>query len=137
MNGEIYHPYVGHMMAAQSDLYNKYDPNRLDKNDQRYFPLEVGEYLLCVSSTRNEPIPYKVAMVIEFPVTDFYLDLEDYTYLLFEDTSTSYVESDTTANYEEVDLHQHSLTEWNNAWKREHQDSDPFPAVLVPLTTQP
>jgi hypothetical protein len=136
-NGDIYHPYVGHVMAAQSDLYNLYDPNRLDKDDQRYFPLEVGEYLLCISSTRNEPISYEVAMVVEFPVTDFYLDLEDYTYLLFEDTVASYIESDVTDNYEEVDLHEHSLTDWDAAWKREHQDCDPFPAVLVPLTTQP
>lgn len=136
-NGDIYHPYVGHVMAAQSDLYNLYDPNRLDKDDDRYFPLEVGEYLLCISSTRNEPISYEVAMVVEFPVTDFYLDLEDYTYLLFEDTVASYIESDVTDNYEEVDLHEHSLTDWDAAWKREHQDCDPFPAVLVPLTTQP
>ena len=136
-NGDIYHPYVGHVMAAQSDLYNKYNPNRLDKDDQRYFPLEVGEYLLCISSTRNEPISYEVAMVVEFPVTDFFLDLEDYTYLLFEDTATSYIESDVTDSYQEVDLHEHALSDWDTAWKREHQDCDPFPAVLVPLTTQP
>jgi hypothetical protein len=136
-NGELYHPYVGHMMAAQSDLYNIYDPNRLDRGDQRYFPLEVGEYLLCISSTRNEPISYEVAMVVEFPDTSFFLLLEDYTYLLFEDTDPSYVIADTTENYEVIDLHDHSLSEWDTAWKREHQDSNPFPAVLVPLTTEP
>jgi len=136
-NGEIYHPYVGQMMAAQSDLYNIYDPNRLDRGDQRYFPLEVGEYLLCISSTRNEPISYEVAMVVEFPDTSFFLLLEDYTYLLFEDTDPSYVIADTTDNYQVVDLHAHSLSEWDTAWKREHQDSNPFPAVLVPLTTEP
>ena len=136
-NGNIYHPYVGHIMAAQSDLYNIYDPNRLDRGDQRYFPLEVGEYLLCISSTRNEPISYEVAMVVEFPDTSFFLLLEDYTYLLFEDTDPSYVIADTTENYEVIDLHDHSLSEWDTAWKREHQDSNPFPAVLVPLTTEP
>ena len=127
-NGSFYHPYVGHVMAAQSDLYNLYNPNRLDKGDDRYFPLEVGEYLLCISSTRNEPISYEVAMVVEFPVTEFFLDLEDYTYLLYEDTVESYVEADVTDSYQEVDLHNHSLSDW---------DTDLFPAVLVPLTTQP
>lgn len=136
-NGSFYHPYVGHVMAAQSDLYNLYNPNRLDKGDDRYFPLEVGEYLLCISSTRNEPISYEVAMVVEFPVTEFFLDLEDYTYLLYEDTVESYVEADVTDSYQEVDLHNHSLSDWDTAWKREHQDTDLFPAVLVPLTTQP
>jgi len=138
INGDIYHPYVGHMMAAQSDLYNLYNANRLDQGDQRYFPLGVGEYLLCISSTRNEPISYEVAIVIEFPVTEFYLDLEDYTYLLYEDTSTeSLIEADITDNYVVNDLHDHSLSEWTGAWEREHQDSDRFPAVLVPLTTSP
>lgn len=138
VNGDIYHPYVGHMMAAQSNLYNLYNPQRLDKEDNRYFPLETGEYLLCISSTRNELISYEVAMVVEFPVTGFYLDLEDYTYLLYEDTPTeSLIEADVTDNYEENDLHDHSLSEWDTAWKREHQDSERFPAILVPLTTRP
>lgn len=137
-NGTTQHPYVGHMMNAQSDLYNLYSPERLDKGDQRYFSLETGEYLLCISSTRNEPISYEVAVVIEFPVTDFDLLLEDCTYLLYEDTPTeSYIEADTTDNYVETDLHEHSLSEWDAAWKREHQDYDPFPAVLVPLATKP
>jgi hypothetical protein len=138
INGDIYHPYVGHMMSAQSDLYNLYNAKRLDQGDQRYFPLSIGEYLLCISSTRNEPIPYEVAMVIEFPVTEFYLDLEDYSYLLYEDTSTeSLVEADITDTYTVTDIHDHSLSEWTEAWQREHQDSDRFPAVLVPLTTSP
>jgi hypothetical protein len=137
-NGEFYHPYVGHMMAAQSDLYNLYNANRLDKDDQRYFPLGVGEYLLCISSTRNEPISYEVAMVVEFPVTEFFLELEDYEHLLYEDTLTeSFVEADVTDNYEVSDLHDHSLSEWQEAWEREHQDTDRFPEILVPLTTTP
>jgi hypothetical protein len=137
-DGITYHPYVGHVMAAQSNLYNQYTPNRIDKDDQRYFSLEVGEYLLCISSTRNEPISYEVAMVIEFPVTEFFLDAEDYTHLLYEDILTeSLIEADVTDNYVVTDLHDHSLSEWQEAWKREHQDSDRFPEVLVPLTTTP
>jgi hypothetical protein len=136
--GELYHPYIGQVMGAQSDLYNFYNPDRLDKGDERYFPMEAGEYLLCISSTRNEPLSYEVALVIEFPNSEFFLALEDYTYLLYEDTLTeSFVEADITDNYVENDLHDHSLIEWNEAWEREHQDSDRFPEVLVPLTTRP
>jgi len=135
---EIFYPYIGQVMNAQSDLYNFYNSNRLDKGDERYFPMEVGEYLLCISSTRNEPLSYEVALVIEFPNSEFFLALEDYTYLLYEDTLTeSFVEADITDNYVENDLHDHSLSEWNIAWEREHQDSDRFPEILVPLTTRP
>ena len=48
-----------------------------------------------------------------------------------------YIEADITDNYVVNDLHDHSLSEWTGAWEREHQDSDRFPAVLVPLTTSP
>lgn len=137
LDGEIYHPYVGHMMNKQSDLYNNFDPTRLDKGDERYYPLETGAYLLCISSTRNEPINYEVAFVVEFPTTTFDILLEDYAYLLYEDTQESYVIADTVADYVENDLHTHSLSDWDEAWRREHQQGVPFPAVLVPLATQP
>jgi hypothetical protein len=136
--GRIVHPYNGQVMATQSDLYNNYDAKRLDKGDSRYFPLTVGEFLLCISSTRNEPISYEVGLVIEFTTSSFELLLEDCTYLLYEDTpGESYVEADVTINYVETGLHDHSLAEWDAAWKREHQDSDRFPALFVPLTTKP
>lgn len=137
LDGEIYHPYVGHMMNKQSDLYNNFDPTRLDKGDERYYPLETGSYLLCISTTRNEPLNYEVAFVVEFPTTTFDILLEDYAYLLYEDTQESYVIADTTADYVENDLHTHSLSDWDEAWRREHQQGVPFPAVLVPLATQP
>lgn len=137
LDGEIYHPYVGHMMNKQSDLYNNFDPTRLDKGDERYYPLEAGSYLLCISTTRNEPLNYEVAFVVEFPTTTFDILLEDYAYLLYEDTQESYVIADTTADYVENDLHTHSLSDWDEAWRREHQQGVPFPAVLVPLATQP
>jgi len=137
LDGDIYHPYVGHMMNKQSDLYNNFDPARLDRGDERYYPLEAGAYLLCVSTTRNEPLDYEVAFVVEFPTTTFEILLQDYAYLLYEDTEESYVIADTVSDYTENDLHTHSLSDWDEAWRREHQQGVPFPAVLVPLATQP
>lgn len=137
-DGTIYHPYVDHVMSAQSDLYNFYDPRRLDRGDDRYYPLNVGEYLLCVSSTRNEPLEYAVAIVVEVADPTPVILLEDYSRLLFEDTaSESFVLCDTTENYTGAETHEHSLTEWKTAWRRERQDYVPFPEVLVPLATKP
>jgi len=65
VNGEIYHPYIGHVMGASSDLYNTFNPNRLDRGDDRYFVLPPGSYLLCISTTRNEPLNYAVGLIIE------------------------------------------------------------------------
>ena len=135
IDGEVYYPYVGHVMNKQSDLYNNFDANRLDKGDLRYYPLKRGSYLLCISSTRNENIDYEVAFVVEFPITGFDLLLEDYALMLYEDGG--YVVADTTPNYVENDRHTHSLSEWDEAWQRERQQGVPFPAILVPLATQP
>ena len=135
IDGEVYYPYVGHVMNKQSDLYNNFNPDRLDKGDLRYYPLEKGSYLLCISSTRNENIDYEVAFVVEFPITGFDLLLEDYALMLYEDGG--YVVADTTPNYVENDRHTHSLSEWDEAWQRERQQGIPFPAILVPLATQP
>ncbi len=137
IDGEIYLPYVGHVMNKQSNLYNQFFANRLDRGDQRYYPLNEGGYLLCVSSTRNEPIDYEVAFVVEFPTTTFDILLENYDYLLYEDTVESYVIADTTPDFVEDDRHVHSLSDWDEAWQRERQQGVPFPEVLVPLTTQP
>lgn len=135
IDGEVYYPYLGHVMNKQSDLYNNFVPNRLDKGDLRYYPLKKGSYLLCISSTRNENIDYEVAFVVEFPITGFDLLLEDYALMLYEDGG--YVVADTTPNYVENDRHTHSLSEWDEAWQRERQQGVPFPAILVPLATQP
>ena len=137
IDGETYVPYVGHVMNKQSDLYNNFVPDRLDKGDQRYYPLDAGGYLLCISTTRNELLDYEVAFVVEFPTTTFDILLEDYALLLYEDTDESYVIADTTATYVEDDQHTHSLSEWDAAWQREHQQGSRFPDILVPLTTQP
>jgi hypothetical protein len=136
-NGDVYHPYVGHVMNKQSNLYNYFFPERLDKGDERYYPLGVGGYLLCVSTTRNEPLDYEVCIVVEFPTTTLDIVLEDYAYLLYENLDESFVIADTVSDYVETGIHAHSLSEWDDAWKREHQQGDPFPAPLVPLATQP
>lgn len=74
---EKYYPYLDTVMGAQSDLYNTYERLRLDKGDERYYPLEKGTYLICVSSTRNETLDYGVGIVIEFPITEVFIMLED------------------------------------------------------------
>jgi len=45
--------------------------------------------------------------------------------------------ADVTPDYTGAEDHEHSLAEWETAWRREHQDDNPFPAILVPLTTRP
>ena len=137
INGEIYFPYVGHVMNRQSNLYNVFDPNRLDKGDQRYYPLDAGSYLLCIATTRNELLDYDVAFVVEFPTTTFDILLENYENVLYEDLIESDVVADTILDYVENDKHDHSLSAWNDAWKREQQQGAPFPDILVPLATQP
>ena len=73
----IFYPYLGTAMGAQSDLYNTFVPARLDRGDERYYPLEAGGYLICVSTTRNELLDYEVGLVVEFPITEMFISLED------------------------------------------------------------
>jgi len=133
--GETVYPYIGHVMSAQSDLYNEFDPLRIDKGDDRYFPLAIGSYLLCISTTRNEPLDYAVAVVIELADLTPIMLLEDYGYLLLEDNGFTLF--DTGPNYSGNDIHEHSLQSWKTAWEREHQDTDKFPEILLPYITSP
>ena len=192
----VYHPYVGHAMGAQSDLYNTFNQYRLDKGDERYYPLGAGKYLICVSSTRNEPLNYNVGVVIEFPTEDLFILLEDtdgsilcledgidnantveigptfsinYTlpsgFNAFTETlatiafgvtveiqlGSTWLIGDTvppaqepqdkflldpSPTYDFNSVHEHSLSEWQEAWEREHQQTDKFPAVFIPLVTR-
>ena len=129
------YPYLGTVQGAQSDSYHTFDARRLDRGDDRYFALPVGEYLICISSVRNEPVDYSIGVVVEisdpFPV----LLLEDFTRLLFEDTDISNIVCDTTPNFTGDDAHDHSLTEWKSAWSRERQENEPFPEFLTAYTT--
>ena len=129
------YPYLGTVQGAQSDSYHTFDAKRLDRGDDRYFALPVGEYLICISSVRNEPVDYSIGVVVEisdpFPV----ILLEDFTRLLFEDEDISNIVCDTTPNFTGDDAHDHSLTEWKSAWSRERQADEPFPEFLTAYTT--
>jgi hypothetical protein len=72
-----FYPYFGTTMGAQSDLYNTFNINRLDRGDERYYPLSAGGYLLCISTTRNELLDYEVGLVVEFPITEMFIANED------------------------------------------------------------
>lgn len=191
-NGSVYIPYLDTVMSAQSDLYNTFNRLSLDRGDDRYYPLNAGSYLICISSTRNETLAYELGVVIEFPVDEAFFELEDVdgsvclqeteidaaeivgpilTNLTisvnsFSETSceiaagvtvtidpgvTWYIgeripasdyknfkiilEVGNDAYYDTI--HDHSLSEWQNAWDREHQDTDKFPELFVPLTNRP
>lgn len=198
--GEVYYPYLDTFMSVQSALYNNYEAQRLDRGDDRYYALNPGSYLLCISTTRNEKLNYTVGLVIEFPITELYLGLEDLFNYLREDA----IDPLTTAIFDSpflVDtlisnipgkingftqtpceitsgvtvtvlagsewligitsgsgpaiqednfflleygndsfldgIHDHSLSEWRNAWNRQHQQSDKFPDIFIPLTNRP
>lgn len=196
--GDVYFPYLDTFMSAQSDLYNTYDRLRLDRGDDRYYPLPAGSYLLCVSSTRNEPLDYAVGLVVEFPITELLLALEDFSLYLQENTidpvTTVTIESPVTVdtivsnvagkpngftqdlcainagvtvtildtsewligqqqtggvaandaflleygNEEFLNtIHDHTLSEWRDAWNQQHQQTDKFPDIFIPLTNRP
>jgi hypothetical protein len=89
----IFYPYLDTVMGAQSNLYNTFVPARLDRGDERYYPLEAGEYLLCVSTTRNELLDYEVGLVVEFPIDQLFFALEDEenVSLLLKETSIDFL----------------------------------------------
>ena len=72
-----YYPFFGHVSATNSDLYNSFNESRLDKGDDMYYPLKTGRYLICISSTRNEPLDYEVGLVIEPEDDEVFILCED------------------------------------------------------------
>jgi hypothetical protein len=144
-NGKVYYPYAGHTMNTQSNLYNNFNPNRLDRGDDQYFVLPPGAYLLCVSTTRNEPLNYSVGLIIE--VEDFQpeylLETGGGDYLVFETAVSpealldpeNHIYCDVTKNYAGDQEHIHSLGEWQDAWEREHASDDRFPNIFTSLAT--
>lgn len=198
--GQAYIPYLDTVMSTQSDIYDSFSSLRLDQNDNRYYPLNAGSYLLCVSSTRNERLDYSVGVVVEFSTDELFLALEDYNLFLREttidDATTITVESpvlvDTIisnvpnkpngftkdectinpgvtvtvlggsewligsptgsgpvltednffllefGNEDYVNtIHDHTLSEWRNAWNAQHHPDDKFPDLFIPLTNRP
>jgi hypothetical protein len=200
--GSVYIPYLDTVMNGQSDLYNTYSRSRLDRGDDRYYPLGEGSYLLCISSTRNEPLDYAVGIVIEFPPTELFIGLEDEeeAAILLQETSIDFtrtisvpcpvttdltistvpgkpngfsaqlcqidpgvtvtvLEDSTWLIGEEIPtsvnqgpeygilaepvsddfldtIHDHSLSEWRQAWNSQHQETDRFPEIFAPLTNR-
>jgi hypothetical protein len=147
VNGETYYPYIGHIMNAQSDLYNNFDPIAIDKGDNRYFILPAGSYLLCISTTRNERLDYTVGLVVEFEdfEPEYLLESGAGDYLVFESATSpvtlldpvNHIYLDLPPGYTGEQEHQHSLGEWKNAWDREHQQDDRFPAIFASIATTP
>ena len=135
-NNKTYYPYVDHVMGSQSDFYNYSSQSRLDKGDERYYPLPPGAYLICVSTTRNEPLAYSFGLVIELQQLESTLILETGAAFLYENYDDQII-LDQTENYTGLDEHQHSLGEWQTAWSRDHQQDDRFPDIFLPLVTTP
>jgi hypothetical protein len=194
-----FYPYFGTAMGAQSDLYNTFDANRLDRGDERYYPLSAGGYLLCISTTRNELLDYEVGLVVEFPITEMFIANEDEgdISLFLQETAIDFsrtinvispvaVNTVISSSVEQpngftellcivnsgitvtvlsgsewfigdqilseqenefavlVDaapeffnnIHDHSLTEWQEHWEATHQDTDKFPGAFIPLTNR-
>jgi len=197
---EAYFPYLAASMSTQSDLYNTFSRIRLDRGDDRYYPLQAGSYLLCISSTRNERLDYNVGLVIEFAAVEYLLALEDFTLFLQETTidavTTATFNSPITTNTNISDVpgkpngftenecvinsgvtvtilngsewligspqgsgaaaaddnffilefgseefldtvHDHTLSEWVDAWDAQHHPDDKFPEIFVTLTNRP
>lgn len=82
--------YWAHVAGAQSDLYNTFNASRADKGNEVYYPLEPGNYLLCVSATRNEFLTYGVGLVIEFPT-------RGNNFILTEDALEAFIVQENTA----------------------------------------
>jgi len=193
LSGELYYPYLGKVASAQSDLYNSFNPYSLSKGDDFYYTLNPGSYLLCVSSTRNEPLDYSLGLVVEVPLTEILLLLEDLdnSFLTLEsnidlvntvvigpvfnvnyvlpsftngftpvlstidsgftvtisENSTWLIGDDipesedkflieTGNDYDFTSVHEHSLSEWTEAWQRERSPGDPLPEIFAPLITR-
>ena len=140
---EVYYPYLNTVMGAQSDLYNTFNTSRLDRGDERYYPLAIGSYLLCVSTTRNELIDYEIGLVIEISPaeladipTELSIALETFDNSLFLTEDGFLVVIDQETN-NPIAFHDHSLSDWQESWAATHQDTDRFPAVFIPFTNRP
>ena len=72
-----YYPFLDTVAGAPSNLYNDFDPFRLDGGNTTYSPLAPGEYLICISTIRTEPFKYSVGLVVEFPAEEVFVICED------------------------------------------------------------
>jgi hypothetical protein len=132
----IYYPYLNTFMGVQSDLYNTFNPERLDKGDERYYPLQAGSYLLCISTTRNELIDYEVGLVVEFAPTELFIAVEDTDNSQFLTEDSFFILTDQARDNFDA-FHDHSLSTWQGIWASTHQDTDKFPEAFIPFTNRP
>lgn len=126
-----YYPYIDHVMGAPSDLYNTFNPNALGRGDDRYFALDVGSYLLCVSTTRNELLDYTLAIVIETVTTDLFLLLEDLDVSFFAQETT--LDAVNTIIIGPVFNVNYSLPSGLNAFTATLATIDPSISITIPL----
>jgi len=137
--GKAFYPYSGHVMSDGSNLYNFFDPSRLDKGNNLYYAFEPGSYLICVSSTRNERLNYTLGLVVEVVSNDVFMLTEDSAggFLLFEPSVDNRILMDTGIGYDGNVYHDQSLSEWTDAWRRERSPNDSLPDLFVPYTNRP
>ena len=74
--------FFGYVAGAESDLYNTFNPKLDSQGNEMFYELTPGNYLVCVSATRNEPFDYALGLVVEFA------DNEE-NFILTEDQSPS------------------------------------------------
>lgn len=130
-----YYPYYNTVAATGSDLYNTYEAYRLDKGDEMYYPLPVGKYLICISMTKNEPRAYEVGLVVEPKDDIVYVLCEDVSVVnlgLEDTTSSSNLLGDATPGFFDT-THDHSLSDWEAAWKRDNKPNSQLPVIFYPL----
>jgi hypothetical protein len=88
IEGRIIHQepeaYWGHVAGAASDLYNTYNPKDFDKDNELFYPLQPGDYMFCVSATRNELFNYSLGLVVE-------IENREDDFILTEDSIISFV----------------------------------------------
>jgi hypothetical protein len=137
LSGETfnYYPYHNTVAATGSDLYNTYEAYRLDKGDEMYYPLPVGKYLICISMTKNEPRPYEVGLVIEPKDDIVYVLCEDVSLVnlgLEDTTPPGDFLGDATPGFFDT-THDHSLSDWDAAWKRDNKPNSQLPVIFYPL----
>jgi len=139
-DGKTFYPYLGHVMGAGSDLANTFNNFTVNKGNDLYFVLETGSYLICVSSTRNEPLDYTLGLVVEFSAPVSYILLEDLdcSFLIQETLTDSFnFDLEPSDSYTTDVEHDHSLVEWTKAWQRERDPDAHLPELFVPLTDRP
>lgn len=137
--GEVFYPYLDHVMGAGSDLVNTFNQYALNQGNDLYFVLETGSYLICISSTRNEPLDYTLGLVVEFPspTSLFLLEDLDGSFLLGEAPLDFIFELEPSESYTIDAEHEHSLSEWTTAWKRERDPDARLPEIFLPLVDRP